>query len=132
MLDSKNDFLKPSAVNFIEIDKNNAEIIIEPLERGFGHKLGNAFRRILLSSVPGCAVTSVKISGVLHEFTYKGGIYEDIIDIMLNLSNIKFKMENQTEILPKGTIVKLDGFPLELLADVPIRGDLNDAAGAQQ
>ena len=98
MLDSKNDFLKPSAVNFIEIDKNNAEIIIEPLERGFGHTLGNAFRRILLSSVPGCAVTSVKISGVLHEFTYKGGIYEDIIDIMLNLSNIKFKMENQTEI----------------------------------
>ncbi len=99
MLDDPiNNFLKPNSVKFTEIDKNNAEITIEPLEKGFGHTLGNAFRRILLSSVPGCAITEVKISGISNEFTYKNGVYEDIIDILLNLSNIKFVMENQNEI----------------------------------
>lgn len=92
MFDLIDNFIKPHIVNFVELDKNNAEIIIEPLERGFGHTLGNAFRRILLSSIPGCAVTEVKISGVLHEFTYKNGVYEDVIDILLNISNLKFKM----------------------------------------
>ncbi|HFL8819419.1 MAG TPA: DNA-directed RNA polymerase subunit alpha [Candidatus Azoamicus sp. OHIO2] len=91
-------FIKPRIASFIEFDKNNAEIIIEPLEKGFGHTLGNAFRRILLSSIPGCAVTAAKISGVLHEFACKNGIYEDMIDILLNLSNIKFQIENQTDI----------------------------------
>jgi DNA-directed RNA polymerase subunit alpha len=95
MFDIIDEFIKPNVVNFIEIDKNNAEITIEPLERGFGHTLGNTFRRILLSSVPGCAVTEAKISGVLHEFTYKHGVYEDAINILLNLSNMKFKMDNQ-------------------------------------
>lgn len=98
MFDLLDHFIKPRIVNFIEFDKNNAEIIIEPLERGFGHTLGNAFRRTLLSSVPGCAITEAKISGVLHEFTYKNGVYEDIIHILLTLSNIKFKMTTYGEI----------------------------------
>ncbi len=95
MLDSIDNFTKPNITNFLKKDENNAEITLEPLERGFGHTLGNAFRRILLSCIPGCAITEARISGILHEFTYKNGVYEDIIEILLNLSNIKIKMENQ-------------------------------------
>lgn len=98
MFDIINNFVKPSITSFNEINKNNAEIVIEPLERGLGHTLGNSFRRTLLSSIPGCAVIAAKISGILHEFTHKRGVYEDSIDILLNLSKIKFIIENNTEI----------------------------------
>jgi len=95
MSDFLNGFLKPKLVDVIELDDNKIEVTIEPLERGFGHTLGNALRRIMLSSMPGAAVTEVKISGILHEFTAKNGIYEDIMDILLNLSNTYFKLEDK-------------------------------------
>jgi len=91
-------FLKPKVVDIIEVDKNNIRVVLEPLERGFGHTLGNAMRRILLSSMPGCAVVEAKISGVLHEFVSKDGIYEDIIDILLKLSGIHFKLEGRDSV----------------------------------
>lgn len=91
-------FLKPKVVDIVEVDKNNVRVTIEPLERGFGHTLGNAMRRILLSSMPGCAVVEAKISGVLHEFVSKDGVYEDIIDILLRLSGICFKLEGRDSV----------------------------------
>ena len=95
MSDFLNGFLKPKLVDVIELGDNKIEVTIEPLERGFGHTLGNALRRIMLSSMPGSAITEVKISGILHEFTAKNGVYEDIMDILLNLNNICFKLENK-------------------------------------
>ena len=95
MSDFLDGFLKPKLVDVIELNDNKIKVIIEPLERGFGHTLGNALRRIMLSSMPGAAVTEVKISGVLHEFTAKNGVYDDMMDILLNISNIFFKIEDK-------------------------------------
>ena len=66
-----------------EINPNRARIALEPLERGFGHTLGNALRRVLLSSIPGCAIVEVEIDGVLHEYTAVEGLQEDIIEVLL-------------------------------------------------
>src|SRR3569623_1102562 len=79
------EFLKPRSVDVQVVDPNRAKITIEPLERGFGHTLGNALRRILLSSMPGAAVTEVEIENVLHEYTTIEGVQEDVIEIVLNL-----------------------------------------------
>ncbi|WWO97593.1 MAG: DNA-directed RNA polymerase subunit alpha [Candidatus Dasytiphilus stammeri] len=82
------EFLKPRLVDIEHKSPTHAKIVLEPLERGFGHTLGNALRRILLSSLPGCAVTEVEIEGILHEYSTKPGIKEDIIDIILNLKEL--------------------------------------------
>ncbi len=86
------DLIKPRLVDVNPIDKNTARIVIEPLERGFGHTLGNALRRVLLSTIPGCAVTNVVIEGVLHEYSTIDGVQEDVIDILLNLKNLAIKI----------------------------------------
>lgn len=93
-----NEFLKPKIVDVIETDKNNIKITIEPLEKGFGDTLGYMLRRVLLSYIPGCAVVEAKISGIPHEYVTKDGVYEDIIDILLNLSGIAFKLEDKSEV----------------------------------
>jgi DNA-directed RNA polymerase subunit alpha len=80
-----------------ESDRNSARIVIEPLERGFGHTLGNALRRVLLSSIPGCAVTEVSIDGVVHEYSTIDGVREDVIDILLNLKNLAIRLNEGTE-----------------------------------
>ena len=92
MQDLTAEFLKPRLVDVQSVDKTHAKITLEPLERGFGYTLGNALRRILLSSMPGCAVTEVKIDGVLHEYSTLEGVQEDVIDILLNLKNLSFRM----------------------------------------
>ena len=81
-----------------ETAARQARIVIEPFERGFGHTLGNALRRVLLSSMPGCAVTEVEIEGVLHEYTSIEGVQEDVVDILLNLKGIVFKLHNRDEV----------------------------------
>ena len=73
---------------FQVVSPTRAEITLEPLERGFGHTLGNALRRILLSSMPGCAVVEVEIDGVLHEYSAIEGVQEDVIEILLNLKGL--------------------------------------------
>ncbi|WWP00011.1 MAG: DNA-directed RNA polymerase subunit alpha [Candidatus Dasytiphilus stammeri] len=88
MQSSVTEFLKPRIVDIEHQSPTHAKIVLEPLERGFGHTLGNALRRILLSSLPGCAVTEVEIEGILHEYSTKPGIKEDIIDIILNLKEL--------------------------------------------
>ncbi|HFL8794955.1 MAG TPA: DNA-directed RNA polymerase subunit alpha [Candidatus Azosocius sp. HAIN] len=92
---NSNEFLKPKLVNVQNIGFNRTKLVLEPLERGFGHTLGNALRRILLSSIPGYSVIEAKIDGVLHEFTAKDGVQEDILDIILNLKGIRFKLEDR-------------------------------------
>ena len=74
-------------------------MILEPLERGFGHTLGNALRRILLSSMPGCAVTEVEIDGVLHEYSSKEGVQEDILEVLLNLKGLAVKVQNKDDVI---------------------------------
>lgn len=88
------DLIKPRLVDVSPVEKNSARIVIEPLERGFGHTLGNALRRVLLSAIPGCAVTEVAIEGVLHEYSTVEGVQEDVIDILLNLKNLAIRVEH--------------------------------------
>ena len=89
--------LRPRVVEVDERSDYSAKIIIEPLERGFGHTLGNAFRRILLSSIPGCAITEVNIDNVQHEFSTLEGVREDVVEIMLNLKTLSFIMPDRDE-----------------------------------
>lgn len=89
--------LRPRVVEVDERSDYSAKIIIEPLERGFGHTLGNAFRRILLSSIPGCAITEVNIDGVQHEFSTLEGVREDVVEILLNLKTLSFMMPDRDE-----------------------------------
>ncbi|EKB10522.1 DNA-directed RNA polymerase subunit alpha [Aeromonas veronii] len=98
MLGSVTDFLKPRLVDIEQVSPTHAKVTLEPLERGFGHTLGNALRRILLSSMPGCAVTEVEIDGVLHEYSSKEGVQEDILEILLNLKGIAVKLEGKDEV----------------------------------
>ncbi|MFQ5659544.1 MAG: DNA-directed RNA polymerase subunit alpha [Gammaproteobacteria bacterium] len=91
------ELLKPRRVDVETINNTCSKITIEPLNRGFGHTLGNALRRVLLSSMAGCAVTEVEIEGVLHEYTTMEGVQEDIIDILLNLKGLAIKMHAKDE-----------------------------------
>ena len=85
---NKNDFLKPKLVDIEMLNPSHAKITIEPLERGFGHTLGNALRRVLLSSLPGSAVTEVKIDNILHEYSTIEGVQEDVLEILLNIKKL--------------------------------------------
>ncbi|NND53338.1 MAG: DNA-directed RNA polymerase subunit alpha [Gammaproteobacteria bacterium] len=89
------DFLKPRTVKLQSQTDNRARVAIEPFERGFGHTLGNALRRVLLSSMPGCAVTQVDIDGVLHEYTSIEGVQEDVVEILLNLKQLAIRMHSR-------------------------------------
>ena len=97
MQSSATEFLKPRHVDVQALGPTHAKITLEPLERGFGYTLGNALRRILLSSMPGCAVTEVKIEGVLHEYSTLEGVQEDVIEILLNLKNLALRMHGREE-----------------------------------
>ncbi len=92
-----NDLLKPRRVDVEPISSTSATIVIEPLDRGFGHTLGNALRRVLLSSMPGCAVVEAEIEGVLHEYTTIEGVQEDVTDILLNLKGLAIMMHAKDE-----------------------------------
>lgn len=94
---SANEFLTPNVVHVEEISPTHAKVSLEPLERGFGHTLGNVLRRILLSSMPGCAVVEVEIDDVLHEYSAIEGIQEDVIDILLNLKGIAIVMHGKKD-----------------------------------
>ena len=97
MAQSANDFLTPRHIDVQEISPVRARVVLEPLERGFGHTLGNTLRRILLSSMPGCGISEVQIEGVLHEYSTMEGVQEDVIDILLNLKGIAINLHNQDE-----------------------------------
>src|SRR3990167_7075984 len=97
MANAATDFLTPKAIGIQALSPSHAKVTLEPLERGFGHTLGNALRRILLSSIPGAAVTEVEIDGVLHEYSTLEGIQEDVINILLNLKGLAIRMNTRSE-----------------------------------
>ena len=90
--------LKPKAIHVEPIGLNRAKVTLEPFERGYGHTLGNALRRVLLSSMVGYAPTEVTIAGVLHEYSTIDGVQEDVVHIMLNLKGVVFKLHNRDEV----------------------------------
>jgi DNA-directed RNA polymerase subunit alpha len=92
-------FLKPRIIDVQNLSPYHAKLTMEPFERGYGHTLGNALRRTLLSSMPGYAATEVKITGVLHEYSTLDGVQEDVVDILLNLKGIVLKLHNREEAL---------------------------------
>ena len=95
MQESVHEFLKPRVVKVTPVNDLLAKVVIEPFERGFGHTLGNALRRILLSSMPGAAITEADIEGVLHEYTSIEGVQEDVVEILLNLKQVAVSMHTR-------------------------------------
>lgn len=97
MQNSATEFLTPRNIDVTSHDLTHAKIVLEPLERGFGHTLGNALRRILLSSMSGCAIVEVDIDGVEHEYSTIEGVQEDVMEIILNLKGVAVVMEGRDE-----------------------------------
>ena len=97
MAGSSTNVLRPRGIQVERIGADRAKVVVEPLERGFGHTLGNALRRVLLSSIPGSAITEVEIDGVLHEYTTLEGLQEDVIEVLLNLKDVAIRMHGQDE-----------------------------------
>jgi len=121
MLGKVNEFLKPRIVDVQVVSDKHARVTLEPLERGFGHTLGNALRRILLSSMPGTAVTEAEIDGVLHEYSTIEGVQEDVIDILLNLKKVALRMHNRNEATV--TLVKKGPGPV-VAGDITVDHDI--------
>jgi DNA-directed RNA polymerase subunit alpha len=101
MQDIYKTFLTPNAIQVQNISPSHHKIVLEPFERGFGHTLGNALRRILLSSMPGAAVVEVQMDHVLHEYSTLPGVREDVVDILLNLKGLSFRLDNISEVMLK-------------------------------
>jgi DNA-directed RNA polymerase subunit alpha len=98
MQDSVSQFLRPKLVDVQQYSENHAKVVLEPLERGFGHTLGNSLRRILLSSMTGACIYEVEIDGVLHEYSSLEGVQEDVIEILLNLKGVAIILNNRDEV----------------------------------
>jgi len=98
-MSNSGDLLKPRIVEVNSMSPRQARITLEPFERGYGHTLGNALRRILLSSMQGYAPTEVKIAGVVHEYSAMEGVQEDVVDILLNLKGVAIKLNNRSDAL---------------------------------
>ncbi|MBX3570807.1 MAG: DNA-directed RNA polymerase subunit alpha [Mesorhizobium sp.] len=115
------ELIKPNKVEFSSKGKTLTTLVAEPLERGFGLTLGNALRRVLLSSLRGAAVTAVQIDGVLHEFSSIAGVREDVTDIVLNIKEIAIKMEGDG---PKRMVVRKQGPGIVTAGDIQTVGDV--------
>ena len=125
MQTSSKQLLKPKSISITPIDgnSNNCKIVMEPFERGYGHTLGNTFRRILLSSMDGVAVTGVKIDGIFHEYAVIDGVMEDVVDILLNLKGLVFKIHGSDSVvvrLSKSGSGIVTGGDIKLTSDVDL------------
>ena len=98
MQDIYTSFLTPKNVQIHSVSPTLSRIVLEPLERGFGHTLGNALRRIMLSSMPGAAIVEVQVDNVLHEYSSVEGLREDMVDVLLNLKNVAIRMMGRDEV----------------------------------
>ena len=118
------DFEKPN-IEIVEIseDKKYGKFVVEPLERGYGTTLGNSLRRIMLSSLPGAAVSQVKIEGVLHEFTSIPGVKEDVTEIIMNLKSLSIKNNSETN-EPKVAYIEFSGEGVVTAADIQVDSDI--------
>lgn len=118
---SSSGFLKPRAIEVETITDHHAKIVMEPFERGFGHTLGNALRRILLSSMTGYAPTEVQMTGVVHEYSTVEGVREDVVDILLNLKGVVFKLHNRDEVT---LTLRKEGEGVVLASDIELPHDV--------
>ena len=118
------DFEKPK-IEIAEIsdDKRYGRFVVEPLERGYGTTLGNSLRRIMLSSLPGAAVSQVKIDGVLHEFSSTPGVKEDVTEIIMNIKNLAIKNDSATN-EPKAAYIEFEGEGVVTAADIQVDQDI--------
>jgi len=118
------DFEKPN-IEIAEIseDKKYGKFVVEPLERGYGTTLGNSLRRIMLSSLPGSAVSQVKIDGVLHEFSSISGVKEDVTEIIMNVKNLAIKNNSDTN-EPKTAYIEFEGEGVITAADIQADADI--------
>src|SRR5450830_1045573 len=94
----QNSLLKPRIIDVEALGAGHAKVVMEPFERGYGHTLGNALRRVLLSSMIGYAPTEVTIAGVVHEYSSLDGVQEDVVDLLLNLKGVVFKVHNRDSV----------------------------------
>ncbi|MGE0797125.1 MAG: DNA-directed RNA polymerase subunit alpha [Lautropia sp.] len=119
--------LKPRIVEVEQLGPSHARVVMEPFERGYGHTLGNALRRVLLSSMVGYAPTEVQIAGVVHEYSTMDGVREDVVDLLLNLKGVVFKLHNRDEVfltLRKDTAGPVTAADIDVPHDVEvINGD---------
>jgi DNA-directed RNA polymerase subunit alpha len=115
------ELIKPNKLEIVSSNATKAVIVAEPLERGYGLTLGNALRRVLLSSLQGAAVTAVQIDGVLHEFSSINGVREDVTDIVLNIKEIAIRMESEG---PKRMVVRKEGPGVVTAGDIQTIGDI--------
>ena len=113
--------LKPKAIHVEPLGNNRAKVTLEPFERGYGHTLGNALRRVLLSSMVGYAPTEVTIAGVLHEYSTIDGVAEDVVHIMLNLKGVVFRLHNRDEVT---LVVRKEGEGPVIASDIQVPHDV--------
>ncbi len=113
--------LKPKAIAVEPTGTNRAKVTLEPFERGYGHTLGNALRRVLLSSMVGYAPTEVTIAGVLHEYSTIDGVQEDVVHIMLNLKGVVFRLHNRDEVT---LVLRKEGEGVVTAADIQTPHDV--------
>jgi len=147
MQTSVNEFLTPRTIDVTEYSPTHAKVVLEPLERGFGHTLGNALRRILLSSMSGSAIVEVEIDGVEHEYSSLPGVHEDVMDVLLNMKELAIAMPGSefsvVEINKKGPCIVTAGDiqlggemsvvnPEQIIANLGKEGKLNLKMTVQQ
>ncbi len=113
--------LKPKIISVEVIGPNQAKVVMEPFERGYGHTLGNALRRVLLSSMNGYAPTEVSIGGVVHEYSTLDGVQEDVVNLLLNLKGIVFKLESRDEVT---VMLRKEGPCVVTAADIDLPHDV--------
>ena len=113
--------LKPKSINVEPLAPNRAKVTLEPFERGYGHTLGNALRRVLLSSMVGYSATEVTIAGVLHEYSSIDGVQEDVVNILLNLKGVVFRLHNRDEVT---LVLRKDGEGPVTAADIQTPHDV--------
>jgi DNA-directed RNA polymerase subunit alpha len=116
-----NNLLKPKTINVEQVSTNRAKVTLEPFERGYGHTLGNALRRVLLSSMTGHAPTEVTIAGVVHEYSSIDGVQEDVVNMLLNLKGVVFKLHNRDEVTLS---LRKDGEGLVTASDIQTPHDV--------
>ena len=117
----QNNLLKPRIIEVEPLGAGHAKVVMEPFERGYGHTLGNALRRVLLSSMVGYAPTEVTIAGVVHEYSSLDGVQEDVVDILLNLKGVVFKLHNRDDVT---LTLKKEGEGAVLASDIDLPHDV--------
>ena len=117
----QSNLLKPKTIQVEQLGTNRAKVELEPFERGYGHTLGNALRRVLLSSMPGFAPTEVTIAGVVHEYSSIDGVQEDVVNMLLNLKGVVFKLHNRDEVTLS---LRKDGEGVVTAADIQTPHDV--------